>query len=169
MATYGRVHKSYVAMTRDEVWRFIDAQRTMFVAFGVDDDFPHLTPVWYVLADQKLYFRTSAGKMKARLADAGRVCCSIADGERFTELRGVMVRGRTRLVSEADLVERYRQLKAVKYAGLTSADLEVPDLWSRSRGAEAQAIIEIAPERISSWDNRKLASWREEVHIGAET
>ena len=169
MATYGRVHKSYVAMTPEEVWRFIDGQRTMFIAFGTDDGFPHLTPVWYVLADEKLYFRTTTGKTKAKLADAGRVCCSIADGERFTELRGVMVRGRTRLVSEADLTEQYQRLKAVKYAGLTSADLEVPDLWSRARSAEAQTIIEITPERITSWDNRKLASWRQEVHIGANS
>jgi len=166
MVRYGRVYKSYVAMTRDEVWRFIDEQRTMFVAFETGDGYPHLTPVWFVVADEKLYFRTSAGKAKAALAEAGRVCCSVADGERFTELRGVMVRGRTRLVSEADLLEQYRRLKAVKYAGLTSADLDVPDEWSRSRDADGPTIVEITPERISSWDNSKLASWSEPVHIG---
>jgi nitroimidazol reductase NimA-like FMN-containing flavoprotein (pyridoxamine 5'-phosphate oxidase superfamily) len=156
---YVRVNKQYVAMTTTEVWQFIDSQKVMYAAFVDENDYPHVTPVWHVSIDRTIYFRATSNKVKAKLAGDARVCCTVADGEKFTELRGVVVRGRSRVVSDPALVGRCGDLMDEKYVGLRSRDLNVPDRWLAARNAEPSTMIEVTPERISSWDNRKLESW----------
>ena len=156
MVTYRRANKQYVAMTDDEVWAFIDSRKVMFIAFNGVDGYPHLTPVWHVAIDRKLYFRATSSKVKVRLSDSAKVCCAFEDGELFTELRGVALWGRASVVGDAGMIERYSALQRTKYAGLTSRDLAMPDAWLRERSAEESSIVEVDPERISSWDNRKI-------------
>jgi nitroimidazol reductase NimA-like FMN-containing flavoprotein (pyridoxamine 5'-phosphate oxidase superfamily) len=157
--SYTRANKQYVAMTKAEVWRFIDSQKIMRVAFVDEDGYPHVTPVWQVAVDGMLYFRATSNKVKAKLAGEAKVCCTLDDGERFTELRGVLIRGRTRVLADAALIRHCTDLIDAKYTGLRSRDLGVPDQWLTARESEAHSMIEVTPERISSWDNSKLASW----------
>jgi nitroimidazol reductase NimA-like FMN-containing flavoprotein (pyridoxamine 5'-phosphate oxidase superfamily) len=156
---YRRVNRQYVAMTTAEVWEFVDSQRVAFVAFVDRDMYPHVTPVWYVSIAGTLYFRATSNKVKAKLADNARVCCTFADGERFTELRGVVIRGRSRLLNDPALIERCSELLDKKYAGLRSRDLDVPDRWLAARDLDSSSMVAVAPERISSWDNSKLDAW----------
>jgi nitroimidazol reductase NimA-like FMN-containing flavoprotein (pyridoxamine 5'-phosphate oxidase superfamily) len=154
-----RVNRQYVAMTSAEVWRFVDSQKVMFVAFVDENEYPHVTPVWHVSIDGTLYFRATSTKVKAKLADHAKVCCTLADGERFTELRGVVIRGRAQVLTDDALIKRCGDLIDEKYVGLRSRDLNVPGRWLAARNAEASSMIEVTPERISSWDNSKLDSW----------
>jgi nitroimidazol reductase NimA-like FMN-containing flavoprotein (pyridoxamine 5'-phosphate oxidase superfamily) len=156
---YVRANRQYVAMTSDEVWQFINSQKVMYVAFASEDGYPHVTPVWHISIDRVVYFRATSNKVKAKLADNAKVCCALADGEGFTELRGVVIRGRARVLTDAALIQRCRDLIDAKYAGLRSRDLGVPDRWLAARDAESSSMIEVAPVRISSWDNSKLDAW----------
>jgi nitroimidazol reductase NimA-like FMN-containing flavoprotein (pyridoxamine 5'-phosphate oxidase superfamily) len=156
---YVRVNRQYVAMTETEVWSFINSQKVMFAAFVDENEYPHVTPVWHVAIDGTVYFRATSNKVKAKLANGAKVCCTLADGERFTELRGVVIRGRARVVMDAALIKRCSDLINEKYVGLRSRDVGVPDRWLTARDAEITSMIEVTPERISSWDNSKLDSW----------
>jgi nitroimidazol reductase NimA-like FMN-containing flavoprotein (pyridoxamine 5'-phosphate oxidase superfamily) len=156
---YVRANRQYVAMTPDEVWQFVDSQQQMYVALSGEDGYPHVTPVWHVSIDQVLYFRATSNKVKAKLADDAKVCCALADGQGFTELRGVVIRGHARVLGDPELIRRCSELIDVKYAGLRSRDLGVPDRWLAARDAESSSMIQVAPVRISSWDNSKLDAW----------
>lgn len=159
MISYRRANRQYLPMTEEEVWRYLESrQGAMFVAFVREDGYPHLTPVWFVAVDRKLYFSGKSYKAKMRLADSAKVCCSWEDGFRYTELRGVALWGRSRVVDDPAVIERVKALLKAKNAGRAYEQSEVPGDWARERRSESTTIVEIQPERVSSWDNRKLRS-----------
>src|SRR6202167_5594470 len=166
---YVRANRQYVAMTSDEVWQFVDSQKVMHVALAGEDGYPHVTPVWHVSIDRVVYFRATSNKVKAKLADDAKVCCALDDGEGFTELRGVIIRGHARVLTDHKLLRRCSELIDVKYTGLRSRDLGVPDRWLAARDAESSSMIAVTPVRISSWDNSKLDAWEPAAPSGSST
>src|SRR5258708_37998880 len=83
MISYRRINRQYVAMSEEEVWDYLEPKNTIYVAFVQDDGYPHLTPVWFVVMDRKLYFRGSSYKVKFRLARSAKVCCACDDGTKY--------------------------------------------------------------------------------------
>jgi nitroimidazol reductase NimA-like FMN-containing flavoprotein (pyridoxamine 5'-phosphate oxidase superfamily) len=156
---YARVNRQYVAMTTEEVWDFVDSQKVMYAAFVDENEYPHVTPVWHVSIGELVYFRATSNKVKAKLADNAKVCCTLADGEGFTELRGVVIRGHSRVLDDPELIQRCNELMDAKYTGLRSRDLGVSGRWLAARDSESSTMIEVTPVKISSWDNSKLDSW----------
>jgi nitroimidazol reductase NimA-like FMN-containing flavoprotein (pyridoxamine 5'-phosphate oxidase superfamily) len=154
--TYRRVNRQYIAMTEDEVWDLIASQRVMFVAFVREDGYPHVTPVWFVPLDHKIYFKGSNYKVKFRLANTGKACCAWETGGAYREMQGAVLWGRSRVVEEPELVATVNRLLADRYAGFSWNPAEVPAAWAETQRTELKTVVEIIPERISSWDNRKL-------------
>lgn len=103
-----------------------------------------------------LWFRGASYKVKFRLAEGANVCCTCADGERYPELRGVVIWGRSTVVAQSASLDEAKSLMSSKYAGRVYRPSEVPASWVRARRAETSAWVAIQPERISSWDNTKL-------------
>ncbi|HUI86180.1 MAG TPA: pyridoxamine 5'-phosphate oxidase family protein [Nitrososphaerales archaeon] len=151
-----RANRQYVAMTDEEVWSFLDSKDRVFVAFPGDDGYPHVTPMWFCLLNGRIYLRTHDYKVKVRLAAAGKACCSIDDGKKYTELRGVSIWGRSRVVTDHPTVRRIAEAMDARYASVQWKETEMPRSWVTERKRERRAYIEIVPERISSWDNRKV-------------
>jgi hypothetical protein len=159
MTIHRRSNRQYVAMTDDELWQFLAEQKVMLFSFVLGDGYPHLSPIWYVTMDHVIYFRATSNKVKATVTDGAKVCCAVEQGEKFTDLRGAIIWGRARVIRDQHLIERYNVLAREKYTGLSSADLSVPEEWARQREEDPYTFIAVAPERLSSWDNRKLNSW----------
>jgi nitroimidazol reductase NimA-like FMN-containing flavoprotein (pyridoxamine 5'-phosphate oxidase superfamily) len=157
LVVYKRANRRYVAMTEDEVWDFLESQKKLFLAFTKPDGYPHVAPIWYVTLDRKIYVKTEDYKTKALLADSGKACLVMDDGYAYRELRGVIVWGRSRLISsEGDLTQRLDRMRNKRYAGMHWSPDEMPREWVEERRREKGVYIEIVPEKISSWDNRKV-------------
>ena len=156
MVLYRRANKQYVAMTKAETWRFIESQSRIFLAFTMPDGYPHLTPLWFVAHRGNLYMRAQSYKVKVRLAAAGKACVAVDAGESYRELRGVVVWGRSRIVDERPLISLLEKKFERKYAGLQWRAAEMPKAWVSERMKETRAYIELVPERVASWDNRKV-------------
>ena len=156
MVIYRRANKQYVAMTEAEVWRFIESQRRVFLAFAMPDGFPHLTPIWFTVHRGNLYMRAQTYKVKVRLAAAGKACVAVDAGESYRELRGVVIWGRSRIVEEDLLVSVLESKFEEKYAKLQWKAKEMPEPWVAERRKEPRAFIELVPEKVASWDNRKV-------------
>jgi nitroimidazol reductase NimA-like FMN-containing flavoprotein (pyridoxamine 5'-phosphate oxidase superfamily) len=153
---YRRANRQYVAMSEREVWAFISSKSKVFAAFPMKDGFPHVSPIWFCVFDGKLYLRTHDYKVKAHLARVGKACLSIDEGESYRELKGVILWGRSRLVTDARTIERIERLMKKKYEDQQWKPSEMPEGWVREREKEKRAFIEVSPERVSSWDNSKL-------------
>lgn len=153
---YRRANRQYTPIPEGEVWRFIDSREKLYVAFAMKDGYPHVTPMWFCVLDKKIYLRTQDYKVKAGLARAGKACCTLDDGSRYVELRGIVIWGRARVVEEERLAARIEKVMRMRYKVQQWKASEMPEWWVRERKAEKRAYIEIVPEKMSSWDNGRV-------------
>jgi nitroimidazol reductase NimA-like FMN-containing flavoprotein (pyridoxamine 5'-phosphate oxidase superfamily) len=156
MVLYRRANRQYVAMSEKEVWDFLESQNKIYVGFTMDDGYPHVSPIWFCVENRKIYLRTHDYKTKTRLARSGKACCTTDDGFLYRELRGVVVWGRSRVLTEQKLISRINGILDKKYEPQQWRPSDMPNEWVAERRKEKRAFIEVAPERIDSWDNSRV-------------
>src|SRR5207248_1875896 len=82
---------------------FLEQNRTLTFATTGRDGWPHLMPLWYVVRDGRIWLWTWTKSQKVRNLERDPRCTlQIEDGERYEELRGVMLRCRAVLNAEDD-------------------------------------------------------------------
>jgi nitroimidazol reductase NimA-like FMN-containing flavoprotein (pyridoxamine 5'-phosphate oxidase superfamily) len=143
-------------MTRSEAFSFITEHYKMILCTLDSFGFPHAAPVWYVVIDNKIYFRAQPYKKKVNnIMKKPQVTVVIEDGDKYTELRGVMIRGLEKIV-DTDQVLRKQvfSMLAEKYQRLRDTD-RFPRGWQEKYGKEHRVVVELTPTSIDSWDNRK--------------
>ena len=154
-----------IAMSAEEMGSFLAEQRTCrFATAGPDG--PHVSPVWFVWDGQALWvYSLTRSQRWANVSRDPRVAVVADDGHHYHELRGVEIEGEAavvgpvpRPVGEAlpelalpelalpELAEPER-LMAEKYFGPASMIHDGRHAWLR-----------ITPNKVVSWDFRKLAS-----------
>jgi len=157
LVVYRRANRQYIQMTEKEVWRFLQDQQKLFVGFTAPDGNPHVSPIWFCVLDGKIYFRSYDYKVKTILARSGKACCTADDGESYRQLRGIIIWGKSRVITDKKLIQRVNDAMELRYGKLQWKASEMPSAWVEERRKERRSFVEIVPERISSWDNRKLA------------
>ena len=142
-----------VAMTAGEAAAFLAESRKLQLATINQDGTPHLVTMFYVMLGGRIAFWTYRASQKARnLARDPRVTCLVETGEEYFDLRGVQVAGVARLVDDAaGVLEIGRGIAAVM-AGMPGDQLE--DYVAHTARKRVGFLVE--PQRIISWDHRKL-------------
>jgi len=156
LASYRRANRQYVAMSRKEVWQFLESQRRVYLGFAMESGYPHVTPIWFVVMGERVYMRAQDYKVKVGLAAKGKACIVIDDGDKYRELRGAVMWGKSRLISEKRLIAKVTGLFDNKYSESQWKADEMPEDWVKERSREKRAFIEFVPEKVDSWDNRKV-------------
>lgn len=140
-----------IAMTPAEVDAFLAEQRTVRVATNGTHG-PHATPLWYVWHEGSLWLTSlSRSQRWADLVADPRIAAVVDAGEDYAELRGVELRGRVKVVGEVPRtgepvpeLDGPEQAFADRYAGGT--------MFHDGR----HAWLELTPDKITSWDFRKI-------------
>ncbi|HEX9854115.1 MAG TPA: pyridoxamine 5'-phosphate oxidase family protein [Acidimicrobiia bacterium] len=150
-----------ITMTEEEISRFLDADRTLQVASVGRDGYPHLAPMWYVVDDGRVVFRSFTKSQKiVNLTRNPKVTVLVEEGEAYSDLRGVTIEGDARLVTDrAYVLEVYGRL-AARYPMMDDQPVELDAetleaTWGRY--AEKNTAVIVEPRRVVSWDHRKLA------------
>jgi hypothetical protein len=140
-----------IAMSADEVDAFLAGQRTCRVA-TVGPAGPHATPLWFVWHGGALWLTSLARSRRwADLRADPRVAVVVDAGEHYAELRGVELRGRVDVVGEVPRVgEPVPELDAPERAFADKYGGGVLEHDGR------HGWLRLAPEKITSWDFRKL-------------
>jgi len=147
--------RSAVAMTGDEVARFIRQPLTMALATISPGGQPHLAAMWYGFLDGQVGFLTYRGSQKYKnIARDPRVTCMFEDGSRpYEQLRGVQMVGRV-VEIQGERKERLAYDITERYQG------PLDDAGRRDVRAGLTKrlgfVLEVA--RTASWDHAKLAS-----------
>lgn len=149
-----------ISMSPTEVAAFLEAGRTLLVASLHRDGRPHLVPMWYVMEDGQVVFRSFSRSQKIlNLQRDPRLSALVESGEAYADLRGVMIEGRARLIQDpAHVLALYGRL-AAKYAmvGATPRLLSPEELQTAfGRYAEKNTAVVVEPESVTSWDHTKL-------------
>lgn len=142
-----------IAMTEAERDEFLRTERTCRVATVGADGAPHVTPLWFVWDGAALWLTSIVRSQRwTDVQRDSRISVVVDAGVDFMELRGVEIQGRASPVGEVPRtgepvpdLETSEQLFADKYAGgVVHHD-------------GRHAWLRIEPEKIVSWDFRKIA------------
>ena len=150
-----------ISMTDAEVQEFLTSgAKVLQVATIGRDGAPHLAPMWFVVDDGRVVFRSFTKSQKiVNLQRDPRLTVLVETGDTYETLRGVMIKGRAELVDDPDYVlEIYGRLGArYPFAGDTPVELD-PDALEAAFGrfAPKNTAVVVEPESITSWDHTKL-------------
>ena len=147
-----------VRLTEAELTAFLGEQMKVQVATVGPDGTPHLTTLFYVLdgAGRIAFWTYAASQKIANLRRDPRVSALVEDGQDYGELRGVSIRGTARLVEEYDEVRALGARVMARMAG--GADLgELGDRILDDQATKRIGVV-IEPERVASWDHRKMSA-----------
>jgi PPOX class probable F420-dependent enzyme len=141
-------------MTAEERDSFLRSERTCRVATVGGEGAPHVSALWFVWDGEALWLNTLVRSQRwTNLERDPRISVLIDAGDDYMALRGVELIGRVEPVGSAPrtpgadaALEEPERLFGEKYAGGTF----VPD--------GTHAWVRLVPDKVVSWDFRKLAS-----------
>ena len=140
-----------IQLSPDEQTAFFREHRKAALATLDQHGFPHVVAMSYFAKDDAFYM-TSYGKAQkvVNIRRNPKVALMIEAGNAYGELRGVMVRGHCEIIEGAEAV-------AAAFAGMAEARGAAPARPSGSvDSAPKRVVLKIVPEKITSWDHRKL-------------
>jgi PPOX class probable F420-dependent enzyme len=146
--------RDLIRMTDDEVQEFLNGRHVMNIAtFGPDGNI-HLVAMWYGFLGGNPAIETFAKSQKVlNVRRDPRVTILIEDGDVYEELRGVEMVGRAIVHDDKEPLMAVARNVVERY-------IPVDDPADIPAVAEAMAnkrvCIEIVPEKVVTWDHRKL-------------
>lgn len=151
----GTNQRAQIQMTDEEIDTFIERSRTVTMATIGPSGRPHVVAMWFGWIDGKIYFETKAKSQKAvNLRRDPRITCAFEAGHTYDQLRGVSIDGTATLIDDTDDDEYWAAGINVfeRYQGPYSEDMRgAVELMMNKR-----TVVRVDPERIRSWDHRKL-------------
>ena len=146
--------RDQIEMSDAEVDAFLAEQRTVICASNGNRGWPHLMPLWYVVRAREIWSWTYAKSQKVRnLERDARATLQVEAGEKYGELRGVMLEVDVVIHRDTELVAELGGELLGRYAG-SDTPLEVNDVI-RAQAAKRVAL-QFVVARTASWDHRKL-------------
>jgi PPOX class probable F420-dependent enzyme len=154
------VPRKDITMTDRELAAFLAEGRVIQVASNGHDGYPHVAPMWYVIEDGRVVFRSFTKSQKMiNLARDPRVTLLLETGDAYAELRGAMIKGTAHLDADPERVLRLYGAMAAKYAMVGDEPVELdPEALEAAFGrfASKNTAVTVVPERIVTWDHTKL-------------
>jgi PPOX class probable F420-dependent enzyme len=146
--------RAAMRMTDDEVEAFLAMGRRVQVATRDAGGQIDLVPMSYLFWGGRLAVWTDPASQKVRnLRRDPHVACLVEAGERFEDFRAVQLRGRAELIDDVDSSRQAGELLFARYG---SEPLTDEALAAAAALAPARVVVVIHPDRIVSWDHRKL-------------
>ena len=146
--------RNEIALTPEERQAYLRDSHTIILSTLDRQGYPHSVAMWYVVdPDGTVLMTTFAKSQKAlNLRRDPRCSLLVESGRKYEDLKGILVRGRATLEADTervlDLLERvHEKYNRGPAAGLRDA---------MRHQASKRVLIRVRPERVSSWDHRKL-------------
>src|SRR5262249_53147479 len=140
-----------IQLSPDEQAAFFREQRKAALATLDQHGFPHVVAMNYFAKDGAFYMTSYAKAQKVvNIRRNPKVALMVETGTAYAELRGVMVRGHCEVIEGAEAV----RAAFVAMAETRGATASRPS--GASDSAPKRVVLKIIPDKITSWDHRKL-------------
>jgi PPOX class probable F420-dependent enzyme len=138
---------------RDEL---LASERIVVVATFGPRGWPHMMPLWYVLRDGDIWVWTYAKSQKVKnLERDPRATLLVETGVEYGDLRGVMVEAEAELIRDTDEIVEFGKELTIRYSeGIDSVEGDAAAALVAQ--APKRVAIHFRPQRIATWDHRKL-------------
>ena len=151
-------------MTGTELDAFLDQQRVLVCASNGHRGWPHLMPLWYVVRDARapgeggeLWAWTYAASQKVRnLERDPRATLTVEAGERYEDLRGVMLRAEVVIERDPEFVAALGSELYARYLGTAELPADVRAMIAKQ--APKRVALRFVERSRVTWDHRKLAA-----------
>ena len=149
--------RSEIAMSDQELERFLDEERVLTCSTLGPNGRPHLMPLWYVREGLTLVAWTFGKSQKVKnLERDPRATVQIEAGrDRYGELRGAMLECDAAIERDPARVTAVGLTLARRYQG-GGAEPPAEARAAVARQAVKRVVLRFTPTRIVSWDHRKL-------------
>lgn len=148
--------RAAIAMSPDEIGRFLAEERVLTLATLGRDGWPHLMPLWYVVRDGAPWATTYGRSQKVRNLERDPRCTlQVEAGDAYDDLRGVMLRAEVVLDRDPAVVEDVERAVFARYHG------RAPDAGEEAvivRQASKRVALTFRVRDAASWDHRKLGA-----------
>ena len=145
-----------IRMGAEEIAEFIEEQKSLQVGTINSDGSIHLSTLWFAVVDGLIVFETYTSSQKVvNLERDPRITVLLEDGLEYNNLRGVMIKGVANLVSEPT------EVKQIAREVIKRNQPEIPDEMLDDAAASLavkRTVVTVVPEKVVSWDHRKISS-----------
>ena len=145
-----------IRMDAEEIEEFIEEQKSLQVGTINSDGSIHLSTLWFAVVDDLIVFETYTSSQKVvNLERDPRITVLLEDGLEYNNLRGVMIKGAANLVSEPT------EVKQIAREVIKRNQPEIPDEMLDDAAASLavkRTVVTVVPEKVVSWDHRKISS-----------
>ena len=129
---------------RDE---FLKIQKILRLSTIDKSNFPHITPVWYMFNDEKIYIGTNTKNQKIKnIEKNNHVSFCVDVGVNSPDIYGVMGQGIANIILELPKVRTIAEKILLKYFK-TLENKSAKELLE-----DTNCIIEIIPQKYSKWN-----------------
>ena len=146
--------RDQIALTPAERQAYLESSHTIILTTLDRHGYPHSIAMWYVVdPDGTVEMTTFRKSQKVKNVERDPRCALLVEsGRDYPELKGLLIRARAVVDGDTehvlDVLERINQ----KYHQGSG-----PEVREAMRGqAVKRVILRIAPERVASWDHKKL-------------
>ncbi len=150
--------RDQVKLSEEEVQALLEENLKVQVAANGHQGYPHLTTLFYVVQDGRIAFWTYGRSQKiVNLERDDRVTALVEDGTDYFELRGVSIEGRAEIVRDRERILEIGKAVSVRMFGVDSFEAlgEIGAQTVEKQATKRVGVI-IHPERVASWDHRKM-------------
>jgi nitroimidazol reductase NimA-like FMN-containing flavoprotein (pyridoxamine 5'-phosphate oxidase superfamily) len=129
---------------RDE---FLKTQKILRLSTIGKNNFPHITPVWYMFSGKKIYIGTDTKSQKIKnIQKNNHVSFCVDVGVNSPDIYGVMGQGIANLILEMPKTKTIAKKILLKYFK-TLENKSAKQLLE-----DTECIIEITPQKFSTWN-----------------
>ncbi len=149
--------RSQITLSADEQRELLESERMVLLATLGPRGWPHSVPLWYVPRDGEVWIYTYRKSQKVvNLERDPRATLVVETGEKYQELRGVMIEAEAVIHSDFETVLQLAKDVAVREGDVNPALLEGEHAAVLESQARKRVAIRFTPKRVVSWDHRKL-------------
>ncbi len=143
-----------IAMSKEEIWEFIETQKSIQVCTINGDGTPHLTVMWFAVKEGAIVLETFTKSQKiVNLKRNPNIAVLLEDGTEYSELRGVSINCKAELIEDYDTVHALHVDVVVRNQPGVTPEQAAEFTREMSR---KKTVILVRPDKVMSWDHRKL-------------
>jgi nitroimidazol reductase NimA-like FMN-containing flavoprotein (pyridoxamine 5'-phosphate oxidase superfamily) len=149
--------RDQIKMTPEDMRTFIGTARTLIIVSNGANGYPHPMPMHFAVDDDNCLYVTTfrkSQKVKNFERDA-RATLLIEAGERYEELRAVLIYARAEIIDDPGMARRVAVLREEKDSQLGFPAAPVSPEHQPGTTTK-RVVLKFTPERFVSWDHRKL-------------
>ena len=146
--------RDMIAMSNEEIWEFIETQKSIQVCTINGDGTPHLTVMWFAVNEGAIVLETFTKSQKiVNLKRNPNIAVLLEDGADYGELRGVSINCKAELIEDYDTVHALHVDVVVRNQPGVTPEQAAEFTREMSR---KKTVILVRPDKVMSWDHRKL-------------